>query len=267
MSSPFSHAKNQSNHSRPTPNKRTRSSPDIIGIDEEHHHRPSTPSTNHTNDSSKLGHTYSTPQMTPKRYNGVNAQYKSPASVNMGPGKKLTRRANQDSNSSATIVAISPQVEEENTPRKKKNASNININEKELQNRNEDGNDIDDEFDAMAPIHVFDSKTELEASWDKLQGELVEFLKDYTHDTLAHASENILHVTYLFENLNDQVQKDLAEGVKAIANEELRHEEARGIITAFSNEMKRAAEVLTKFSSAGNAVRALIEAKKDKVEA
>lgn len=60
----------------------------------------------------------------------------------------------------------------------------------------------------------------------------------------------ILHVHYIFHQLDLQAQQSLIEGVQAIEEEEHRQEEARKVMTDFSNEMKRAAEVLKRFGSA-----------------
>ncbi|ADV20609.1 hypothetical protein I305_06379 [Cryptococcus gattii E566] len=60
----------------------------------------------------------------------------------------------------------------------------------------------------------------------------------------------ILHVHYIFHQLDLRTRQSLIEGVEAIEEEEHRQEEARKVMIDFSNEMKRAAEVLKQFGSA-----------------
>ncbi|WVQ71442.1 hypothetical protein IAR50_000979 [Cryptococcus sp. DSM 104548] len=105
------------------------------------------------------------------------------------------------------------------------------------------------EFDPMAPVELFDSKGELESKWNEMQDEMVPFLQSFANEALSNTFDMILQAHLMYHQLNARVQKEFVEGVKAIENEEDKQEEARKVITDFSNEMKRAAEVLKRFGS------------------
>ncbi|OWZ71231.1 hypothetical protein AYX14_03331 [Cryptococcus neoformans] len=139
----------------------------------------------------------------------------------------------------ALALAIGPETEEPFEVRQEKE-NHVQKNEEYT------------EFDPMAEIGRFDSKTELEDKWDEIQGEMVPFLQEFAEQALASTYDIILHVHYIFHQLDLQAQQSLIEGVQAIEEEEHRQEEARKVMTDFSNEMKRAAEVLKRFGSATN---------------
>ncbi|OCF72043.1 hypothetical protein I204_07307 [Kwoniella mangroviensis CBS 8886] len=263
-------------HPNPSPRSanlgRSNTSPDLVDIDEEGNHPSSSVNINAHNGngtgrqwsnqvppSSPAGfHPHSAPA-TPRRPNFVPPQFNangerpSPA-INMGGPKRLTRRAGQGTGSSSSLP---PSVEEEEdaggSSRKK-----IRYNSHNAMNEEKVKEEVEDTFDPMEAIHVFDSKAELENEWDKIQGELVKFLDNYAKDTLAHAYENIIQVNYIFTKLNKDAQENLLAGVEAIETEEAGHEKARKIITDFSAEMKRAAEVLSRFGNQGNAIKAIL---------
>ncbi|WWC85315.1 uncharacterized protein L201_000177 [Kwoniella dendrophila CBS 6074] len=161
--------------------------------------------------------------------------------------KRLTRRVGTQSQAQFSNSS-SPIVNDENDPsgRKKRKFVDQQKQEEEKEKEKEESF-IDDDFDPMAPIHVFDSEAELENEWDKIQKDLVDFLNNFAKDTLSQAFENILQVNHLFTELNRKAQKELLDGVADIENEEAGHENARKIITDFSEEMKRAADLLSKF--------------------
>ncbi|WVO21826.1 uncharacterized protein IAS62_003140 [Cryptococcus decagattii] len=106
------------------------------------------------------------------------------------------------------------------------------------------------EFDPMAEIGRFNCKTELEDKWDEIQGEMVPFLREFAEQAIASTYDIILHIHYIFHQLDLRTRQSLIEGVEAIEEEEHRQEEARKVMIDFSNEMKRAAEVLKQFGSA-----------------
>ncbi|WVQ78144.1 hypothetical protein IAT38_000225 [Cryptococcus sp. DSM 104549] len=119
--------------------------------------------------------------------------------------------------------------------------------------------DMDEkDFDPMAPVERFDSRKELEDKWDEIQKEMVPFLQNFAHDALATTYDTILQVHYIFHQLNVDAQKSLVQGAEAIEAEERKQEDARKVITDFSNEMKRAAEVLKKFGG-GNLLRGITQ--------
>ncbi|ODN73470.1 hypothetical protein L202_07981 [Cryptococcus amylolentus CBS 6039] len=123
----------------------------------------------------------------------------------------------------------------------------------------------EEEFDPMAPVERFDAKGELESKWNDLQKDMVPFLQNFTNEALSNTYSSlpamqthreadvtlsfdlILQAHYMYHQLNTRMQKELVEGVKAIDEEEMKQEAARKVITDFSNEMKRAAEVLKMF--------------------
>ncbi|KGB80259.2 hypothetical protein CNBG_6097 [Cryptococcus deuterogattii R265] len=96
----------------------------------------------------------------------------------------------------------------------------------------------------------FNCKTELEDKWDEIQEEMVPSLREFAKEAIASTYDIILHVHYIFHQLDLRTQQSLIEGVEAIEEEEHRQEEARKVMIDFSNEMKRAAEVLKQFGSA-----------------
>ncbi|WVN89021.1 uncharacterized protein L203_104237 [Cryptococcus depauperatus CBS 7841] len=108
------------------------------------------------------------------------------------------------------------------------------------------------EFDPTAPITMFNSKTELEAEWDQIQKEIVPFLQDFATEALSSTFDVILQLHYIFHQLETCAQRELRQGVQMIEEEEQKQEAARKVITDFSNEMKRAAEVLKRFGNKRN---------------
>ncbi|KAK8869960.1 hypothetical protein IAR55_000530 [Kwoniella newhampshirensis] len=122
-----------------------------------------------------------------------------------------------------------------------------------------DGED-DEEFDPMAPVDRYNSKNLLEEEWDNLQKKHMAFLEEFTKDTIASTYDIIFNTQYIFHQLVVEGSQNLVRGVYMIEEEERKHEEARRIITDFSNEMKRAAEVLKKFGAA-NPMKAIMGGK------
>ncbi|WVQ70274.1 uncharacterized protein L199_008500 [Kwoniella botswanensis] len=263
-------------HIQPSPRAanfgRSNTSPDLVDVDEEGNHPSSSINTNthsgngngrqwnnHIPPASPAGfHPHSAPA-TPRKPNFVppqfnaNAERPSPA-INMGGPKKLTRRAGQGTGSSSSLPPSGEEEEDAGGSSRKKMRYNSHHAKDEKKAKDE----VEDTFDPMEAIHVFDSKAELEDEWDKIQGELVKFLDNYAKDTLAHAYENIIQVNYIFTKLNKDAQENLLAGVEAIETEESGHEKARKIITDFSAEMKRAAEVLSRFGNQDNALKAIL---------
>ncbi|CAD6566664.1 MAG: vesicle coat component [Tremellales sp. Tagirdzhanova-0007] len=106
---------------------------------------------------------------------------------------------------------------------------------------------VEEPFDPTAPIARFDINTELIEKWDRIQAELVPFLQDFSKTMMANTYDIIFTVTHQFHTLNETVKASLESGVKTIEAEEAKQEEARRVITDFSNEMRRVALVLKKF--------------------
>ncbi|WWD15765.1 hypothetical protein CI109_100187 [Kwoniella shandongensis] len=115
----------------------------------------------------------------------------------------------------------------------------------------------EEEFDPMATVVKYDSKTILEDEWDALQKQNMAFLEEFAKDTIANAYDIIFNTQYIYHQLVVEASQSLVTGVSLIEEEERKHEDARRIITDFSNEMKRAAEVLKKFGGA-DSMRALM---------
>ncbi|WVW83311.1 hypothetical protein I302_105330 [Kwoniella bestiolae CBS 10118] len=234
---------------------RSNTSPDLVGIDEEDHSSPSYNQANSHTNRQWLTANNNVSQSAPPTPRKVNSEFKSPSftdrgrpspGVNMGLPRKLTRRAAGSSSS------LTPSGEEWNE------VDGGGARKKMRYTKEEEMVEEVDNFDPMEAIHVFDSKCQLEDEWDKIQEQMVAFLKNYAKETLEHAYENIIQVNYLFTTMNKQAQEDLLAGVAAIEKEEAEHERARKIITDFSEEMKRAAEVLSRFGDHGNPLKALM---------
>nr|XP_031858833.1 uncharacterized protein CI109_005787 [Kwoniella shandongensis]KAA5525905.1 hypothetical protein CI109_005787 [Kwoniella shandongensis] len=109
----------------------------------------------------------------------------------------------------------------------------------------------------LIQVVKYDSKTILEDEWDALQKQNMAFLEEFAKDTIANAYDIIFNTQYIYHQLVVEASQSLVTGVSLIEEEERKHEDARRIITDFSNEMKRAAEVLKKFGGA-DSMRALM---------
>ncbi|WWC61309.1 uncharacterized protein I303_103890 [Kwoniella dejecticola CBS 10117] len=176
--------------------------------------------------------------------------------INMGMPKKLTRRVTPGHSTSMGSMNVNPfelERDEYETPTKRRKMLTSNAHGEEERKAEEE---VDD-FDPMAPIHIFDSKAQLENQWDKIQQDTLKFLQKYAQDTLTKAYEHIFQVNYLFTSMHKEAQENLIAGVEAIEREEIGHENARKIITDFSDEMRRAADVLARFGNKGNGLNSL----------
>ncbi|KAI9638556.1 uncharacterized protein MKK02DRAFT_42955 [Dioszegia hungarica] len=116
------------------------------------------------------------------------------------------------------------------------------------------------EFDPTAPIVKFDTKKMLVEEWEKIQAEIVPFLKNYVEEKLKSTYDEIQYVTNLFVQLNEDARKDLEDGVKRIEEEETKQEDCRKIIINFSRQMEEVAAVMSQF---GGAVAAAAAGRKE----
>ncbi|GFZ46294.1 hypothetical protein JCM24511_04541 [Saitozyma sp. JCM 24511] len=114
-----------------------------------------------------------------------------------------------------------------------------------------EGDEEEGQFDPTAEIIKFDAQRELVDQWDQLQKEVVPYLQDFAKITLTNAFGTILAVTTMFHRLTRDTRAELESGIKKIAAEEDKQEEARAIVIQFSQEMHRVAEVLARFGGGG----------------
>ncbi|WWC69628.1 uncharacterized protein I206_103571 [Kwoniella pini CBS 10737] len=251
-----SHSGSPYNSKTPIPIGVKSISPEIVDIDQEGDVNMSTSDNNQNdnrfdiriNQGQGIRSEPTTPSTNRKQY--LNQLNERPSiGINMGISKKLTRRVQ-------TGISNSIGSNNEFDQNEYDESSNKRRFSKEDERKQEEEEEMDD-FDPMAPIDIFNSKAVLENEWDQIQKDMAQFLHKYAKDTLNNAYEHIFQVNYIFTSMNKEAQEALITGVEMIEKEEDGHENARKIITDFSNEMQRASDVLSRFSKKGNELNSL----------